>query len=142
MAFKLFGMKCRFELAILILLVGLFLGSTLLCNCMTYENFTPLHPAPAKAPPNKYLEGGWMSQQKFPSNPHQSLLNKLKGNTGLDVPLEGGEMLMFAKNKFSPECCFSPGSNYSNSMGCNCITEKQAEYLNQRGGNRTFATEY
>ena len=142
MAFKLFGMKCRFELAILILLVGLFLGSTLLCNCMTYENFTPLNPANANAPPNKYLEGKWMSEQKFPANSYQSLLGKLKGNTGLDVPLEGGEMLMFSKNKFSPECCFGPGSNYSNSMGCNCITEKQAEYLNQRGGNRTFTTEY
>jgi hypothetical protein len=142
MAFKLFGMKCRLELAVLMLLLGLFLGSTLLCNCMVYENFTPLHPAAAHAPSNRYLEGQWMSQQKVPTNSHKSLLDKLKGNTGLNVPLSDGEKLIFNKNKFRPECCFGPGSNYSNSMGCNCITEKQAEYLNQRGGNRTFSTEY
>ena len=66
MAFKLFGMKCRFELAMLMLLLGLFLGSSLLCNCMTYEGMTPLHPASSHAHRDNYLEGQWMSQQKFP----------------------------------------------------------------------------
>ena len=47
MAFKLFGMKCRLEVVVLTLMVGLFLGSTLLCNCMTYETLngcTPRRP--------------------------------------------------------------------------------------------------
>ena len=66
MAFKLFGMKCRFELAVLMLLIGLYLGSTLLCNCMVYEGMTPLQPAQKNTPRDNYLEGKWMSQEQFP----------------------------------------------------------------------------
>jgi len=142
MAFKLFGMKCRFELAMLMLLLGLFLGSSLLCNCMTYEGMTPLHPASSHAHRDNYLEGQWMSQQKFPKNSHQALLAKLAKNKGFPVPLQGDEKLIFDKNAFKPECCFAPGSSYSNSMGCNCMTEDLAQYLNQRAGNRTFTSEY
>lgn len=53
-------------------------------------------------------------------------------------------MHFFSKTNFAPECC---GSNYSslgslkeNSGGiggCACMTKKQIDYLNTRGGNRT-----
>ena len=142
MAFKLFGMKCRFELAMLMLLMGLFIGSTMLCNCMVYEGMSPLHPASSHAKRDDYLEGKWMAGQQFPKNSHQALLAKLSQNKGFPVPLQGDEKLIFDKNAFKPECCFGPGSTYSNSMGCNCMTEDQARYLNQRAGNRTFTTEY
>ena len=99
MAFKLFGMKCRLELVVLTLMVGLFLGSTLLCNCMTYENFEPLHPAPAREQRDEALEGKWMSQQQFPANPHKAMLGSLQGNTGLTVPLADDQMLIFSQNK-------------------------------------------
>lgn len=59
-------------------------------------------------------------------------------NTGsaytADEPLKNGEMVIFAKNKFKPECCPSP---YSSSTGCVCMTPEQITYLNTRGGNRT-----
>ena len=59
-------------------------------------------------------------------------------NTGsayaADEPLKNGEMVIFAKNKFKPECCPSP---YSSSTGCVCMTPEQIKYLNTRGGNRT-----
>jgi hypothetical protein len=51
-----------------------------------------------------------------------------------DEPLKNGEMVIFAKNKFKPECCPSP---YSSSTGCVCMTPEQITYLNTRGGNRT-----
>lgn len=54
--------------------------------------------------------------------------------TGTPVPLPDGELVIFAQNKFKPECCPSP---YSNSTGCACITPEQINYLNTRGGNRT-----
>lgn len=142
MAFKLFGMKCRLEVVVLTLMVGLFLGSTLLCNCMTYENFERMHPAPAHGQRDAAMEGKWMSQQQFPTNPHKAMLSTLQGNTGLKVPLADDQMLIFSQNKFDPSCCDGPGSNYSSSGGCNCITDEQAQYLNQRAGNRTFATTY
>jgi hypothetical protein len=59
-------------------------------------------------------------------------------NTGsaysADEPLKNGEMVIFAKNKFKPECCPAP---YSSSTGCVCMTPEQIKYLNTRGGNRT-----
>lgn len=54
--------------------------------------------------------------------------------TGTPVPLPDGELVIFAQNKFKPECCPSP---YSTSTGCACITPEQINYLNTRGGNRT-----
>jgi hypothetical protein len=62
----------------------------------------------------------------------------INNNTGsaytADEPLKNGEMVMFAKNKFKPECCPAP---YSSSTGCVCMTPEQINYLNTRGGNRT-----
>lgn len=59
-------------------------------------------------------------------------------NTGsaytADEPLKNGEMVIFAKNKFKPECCPAP---YSSSTGCACMTPEQIKFLNTRGGNRT-----
>lgn len=54
--------------------------------------------------------------------------------TGTPTPLPDGELVIFAQNKFKPECCPSP---YSSSTGCACITPEQINYLNTRGGNRT-----
>ena len=62
----------------------------------------------------------------------------VNNNTGsaytADEPLKNGEMVIFAKNKFKPECCPAP---YSSSTGCVCMTPEQINYLNTRGGNRT-----
>ena len=45
--------------------------------------------------------------------------------------------------EFKPECCGNPaGSFYSNSVGCACICPEQWTYLNSRGGNRSFPTEF
>ena len=49
----------------------------------------------------------------------------------------------FGNIKFKPECCGNPaGSFYSNSIGCACICPEQWNYLNSRGGNRTFPSEF
>lgn len=49
----------------------------------------------------------------------------------------------FGDIQFKPECCGNPaGSSYSNSMGCACICPDQWNYLNSRGGNRTFPSEF
>ncbi len=54
---------------------------------------------------------------------------------GTQVPLPAGEMFFFADNKFSPQC----RSSFSSSTGQACLSKEQIDYLNQRGGNRTFA---
>ena len=49
----------------------------------------------------------------------------------------------FGGMEFKPECCGNPaGSFYSNSVGCACICPEQWTYLNSRGGNRSFPTEF
>lgn len=49
----------------------------------------------------------------------------------------------FRDIQFKPECCGnSGGSSYSNSMGCACLCPDQITFLNSRGGNRTFPTEF
>ena len=53
---------------------------------------------------------------------------------GTQVPLGVGEMFFFADNKFSPQC----RSSFSSSTGQACLSKEQIDYLNQRGGNRTF----
>lgn len=55
------------------------------------------------------------------------------------IPLPEGEMLMFANTPFKPECC---PNTFSNSMGCACMTVKQYNYLNNRGGNNVPYSEY
>jgi hypothetical protein len=55
------------------------------------------------------------------------------------IPLPEGEMLMFANTPFKPECC---PNTFSNSMGCACMTVKQYDYLNNRGGNNVPYSEY
>ena len=49
----------------------------------------------------------------------------------------------FGDIQFKPECCGNPaGSSTSNSMGCACMCPEQWRYLNSRGGNRTFPSEF
>lgn len=50
-------------------------------------------------------------------------------------PLDGdkkseSQMFMFAFNKSHPDCCPSP---YSNSQGCVCMTDKQLDWIGNRG---------
>ncbi|HIB77708.1 MAG TPA: hypothetical protein EYO58_08885 [Flavobacteriales bacterium] len=46
---------------------------------------------------------------------------------------------MFAYNMSSPLCC---PSTYSTSTGCVCTTPEQRKWLNSRGNNRNFPTQF
>ena len=45
----------------------------------------------------------------------------------------------FDNIEFKPDCC---PSTYSSSQGCACLCPQQINYLNSRGGNRTFPTQF
>ena len=55
------------------------------------------------------------------------------------IPLPEGELDMFATTDFKPECC--PNA-YSTGTGCACMTDKQYNYLSERGGNNVPYSEY
>ena len=80
-----------------------------------------------------------MHAPTLPDDNNVDVFAKLEGNEGGPVPLPEGELLIFKTNKFSPECC---PSSYSNGDGCLCASPEQMKYLNERGGNRTLASEY
>jgi hypothetical protein len=77
----------------------------------------------------------WVSKaNSYASDLGYGVINNTGTSYTADEPLKNGEMVMFSKNKFKPECCPSP---YSTSTGCVCMTSEQIHYLNTRGGNRT-----
>jgi hypothetical protein len=84
---------------------------------------------------NGDVAGMWVSKANtYASEFGYGIMNNTGSAYTADEPLKKGEMVIFAKNKFKPECCPSP---YSSSTGCVCMTPEQINYLNTRGGNRT-----
>ena len=89
------------------------------------EGFTNLNYAPVSA-------SGAKASCPDPLKPYQ---NYKCGPTNVNN--------FFGGMEFKPECCGNPaGSFYSNSVGCACICPEQWTYLNSRGGNRSFPTEF
>ena len=84
---------------------------------------------------NGDVAGMWVTKaNNYASEFGYGVMNNTGSAYTADEPLKNGEMVIFAKNKFKPECCPSP---YSSSTGCVCMTPEQINYLNTRGGNRT-----
>ena len=84
---------------------------------------------------NGDVAGMWVTKAKtYASEFGYGIINNTGSAYSADEPLKNGEMVIFAKNKFKPECCPAP---YSSSTGCVCMTPEQINYLNTRGGNRT-----
>jgi hypothetical protein len=81
------------------------------------------------------------SENNKPSvvNDNTNIYSALEKNDADPVPLSEGELLIFANNKFSPECC---PSSYSNANGCVCASPEQMKHINERGGNRTLSGNY
>lgn len=55
------------------------------------------------------------------------------------IPLPEGQLDMFAKMEFKPECC---PSAFSSSTGCACLDINSYNYLRQRGSNNVPYSEY
>jgi hypothetical protein len=84
---------------------------------------------------NGDVAGMWVTKANtYASEFGYGIINNTGSAYTADEPLKNGEMVMFSKNKFKPECCPAP---YSSSTGCVCMTPEQINYLNTRGGNRT-----
>jgi len=79
----------------------------------------------------------WVTDAKAYNNSMVTV--KRSDYKGTPVPLPGEEMFYFKDNQFKPECC---PATYSTSIGCGCMSEDQINYLNERGGNRTFSSNF
>jgi len=165
MDIKLFGIKIRFELIVLFVLLWIALGchscsrpkyST---NYSSYEGFTGGNTNYGESSsyslnqpvdtsnwgtPNLMVTPdtatwGMPNMDVTPGQPLSSGVKDFLNRQQQPVPLPEGEMLLFANTPFKPECC--PNA-YSNSTGCACMTGKQYNYLIQRGGNNIPYSEY
>ena len=167
MELKVFGYHARVEIVVLFVVVGLILGSHLFCSCTSFsvggmpsnvgsvikEAFTqqtmlgsddygsPLNYNMDTGLPTSGSSGGWVNAARNYANQvgNQDNTNSGQYHKGGPIPLPPGELLIFAHNEVKPECC---PSYYSSSTGCVCTSQKQWNYLNQRGGNRTLNTEF
>jgi hypothetical protein len=164
MELKFGGYSVRIELVILFLVIGAIMGTHLFCSCTSFhingmsadvgslikETFAQrsmLGSDDYGAPINYSMDtgvpggGGWENAARDYANNVGNQDNTKSGQyyKGGPIPLPPGELLIFAENKVKPECC---PSYYSSSTGCVCTSQKQWDYLNKRGGNRTLSTEF
>jgi hypothetical protein len=68
-----------------------------------------------------------------------SVANSILNRPKQPIPLPEGELDMFAKTPFKPECC---PNTYSTGSGCACMTVDQYKYLRNRGSNNVPFSEY
>jgi hypothetical protein len=152
-------------MAVLFLVIGAILGSNLFCGCTSFtidgmpssvgsvfkeafnqRNTLAIGSDDYGAPINHSMDTGvpgnnWETAARNYANQvgNQDNTNAGQYYKSGKIPLPPGELLIFAENDVKPECC---PSYYSSSTGCVCISKKQMDYLNQRGGNRTLNSEF
>lgn len=139
MEFKVLGVPVRLDVAIACFVLGFIICSLLLCQCTSLkEGLAPIDYKMGEGLPNSWENIKVGDHQQGQTNTAESIL---AGNVAPnpEQQLEQGELFMFGENKFSPMCC---PSIYSGSDGCACMSSGQANFLNQRGGNRTMTTIY
>jgi hypothetical protein len=161
MEIKFLGYHVQVEIIVVVVVIGIILGSHLFCSCTSFsvggmpsnvggvikEAFTQqLGSDDYGAPLNYNMDTGlpianWENAARNYAKQLGNHDNTKSGqyHKGGPIPLPPGELLIFADNEVKPECC---PSYYSSSTGCICASQKQWNYLNQRGGNRTFSTEF
>jgi hypothetical protein len=155
------GLKCRAEIIVLSIVVGFVLASFTICSCakispeackkvlsessgVVTEGFRKISDIADAASLNYHMNadqpGSW-SQKAMgyaADMGYNTVLASHANYKGTEVPLQG-TMNFFKNNSFKPECC---PSTYTSSTGCACTSVAQLNYLNQRGGNRTLASEF
>jgi hypothetical protein len=148
---KFLGFKFRIEIVILCLLLGMLIHALLFCGCskITYsEGFQII----GSALGSKMGENINSSVHNFEQKIGTSLPFRSQDHDSYNSSFVSPENSLnyFADTQFKPECC---GSTYSANGGllrengttiggCACMSKKQIDYINTRGGNRTLNTEY
>jgi hypothetical protein len=151
MEIKVLGVKVRVEIVVACVLLGMLIHALLFCSCVrvNVREGMQMLGAALNHKMGEGVQGSWDTRQqaegsslKFRAQDHDSYSSKFVG------PEQA--LNYFSDTEFKPECC---GSTYSanggllreqgySSGGCACMSKKQVEYINSRGGNRTLNTEY
>jgi len=128
MQMKIFGYKCRLEVMIICVILGIFIGVNTMCGCTCHkEGFvSPSRPAQVRdngmsigVPGENTGDEAW--RKHMPNNAEMQMNNKIQ------------DMSFFSKTDFKPECCSY--SSYSGGGGCACISSEQTKLIDNRGNN-------
>ena len=143
MELNILGFKVKVEVILLAIILFWLIGGYTICSCAKVssvkEGFQTLG-----------ADIGWRTGEGVPGDTWDTptntdtttkLFESLDGIKAGNVPLPENELFLFYANRFDPKCCFKP-QQYSSSTGCACISREQMDYLNQRGGNRTYPTTF
>ena len=142
-----YGFQFNLVNVVVSLLIGMLIGSSLLCSCSKVSVKEGLaimgadigHNMSEGVPGDTWANAHANANANANTNANANNSNifaALKNNVGGSVPLPDGQMTFFYANKFDPACCFKP-QQYSTGTGCACISVEQMKYLNERGGNNT-----
>lgn len=142
MEIQLFGQKLRVEVIIISIVLGYIIGGHILCSCskISIKEGLSLLGYPISHHMGEDVNSSWeYSDLKY--NDTNDLYKTLEGYSAPEPSkwVDSGRLNLLSNNKIDPKCC---PSSYSNGMGCHCISPEQMKYLNYRGGNRTFPTEF
>lgn len=144
MEYKVFGVTINIVNVIICVALGFLICVMIGCDCVNVKNM---------------LKGkeGFVNGSSTLSNSLVTSLDSLVGATPamdagsvekkgcnkapMAASVQGEKMFYLNESdvSYNPSCC---PSTYTNSMGCACLTDKQYNYLNSRGGNRTMPTEF
>ena len=145
MQIELFRQKISVEIILLCLFLGYILGAHLLCSCSKIsltEGLAMLNnAAPISYNMGEGVSVSWESKPELKEAGPKDWYKTLEGNIAPNPQewVESGRLEFLAHNKFDPKCC---PSIYSGDMGCACVSPEQMKYLNSRGGNRSYPTEF
>tara|TARA_B110001452_G_C15186618_1_gene412140 strand:- start:682 stop:1116 length:435 start_codon:yes stop_codon:yes gene_type:complete len=139
MEMKLMGIRFRVEIVIACLIIGALIGGQVLCSCIHTETAKKVVKEGMESMGSaigydmgKGVTGSWGASKKV-----DSISQQLDTHSGPTLPLAPGQLFFYADTEFKPECCVPPYSGTSSANGCACITKKQVDYINMRGGNNT-----
>ena len=147
MNLELFGFKLSLEIIILIGIIYLVMIVNTLYGCCNMEGFVGANTNYGESSQFSLTSDNSINTNSW-NMPNLTITKGQPLSKGVSnvldrpeqpIPLPEGEMLMFANTPFKPECC---PNTFSNSMGCACMTVKQYNYLNNRGGNNVPYSEY
>ena len=139
MEISILGYKTTLEFVLLSVVVLFLLSTHLVGGCCNMpavkEGMMSLMPAGVKYKLGEGVEGSWENKPYVndPTKHQRDTYNEVP------VPLSEGSLHFLQENEFKPECC---GSTFSSYGGCACLTDKQIDYINTRGGNRTKGEEF
>jgi len=129
MEMKLFGIKFRPLVVVMCVLVGMLISGFVLGSCSRLTLADVKEGFASMGSSVDYAMGQGV-KGSYDTRKLDSVAPNLESNTAGALPLAPGEMFLFAKNEFKPECCVPSFSSVSSADGCACVTILQFCLLN------------